>query len=271
MEKVSASTAVECGSAVLEPSGIVHRRNNKGYEATHVTEEAELCEIVCDMTLPCDPSASPCALCVVLVEKNTQPTRARVARMRDAAGPIARRHARRTALESSHLANRQCSATFSCERHQGNPYGAKRSAWGNTPLHTEIVAYFPHTRRRPYIPGDRPRVLTPRTPGPVHPVRSYRFLLMRACGLLIVVAHGGIRPLRSARQSSLCSDRAPICALPPHSSSALFFSCVACVPRVRGERESEREREKARPGTLRETENVKQRCSLVPLKGSWRA
>lgn len=54
VEKVSASTAVECGSAVLEPSGIVHRRNNKGYEATHVTEEAELCEIVCD-----DPVVTP--------------------------------------------------------------------------------------------------------------------------------------------------------------------------------------------------------------------
>lgn len=35
VEKVSASTAVECGLAVLEPSGIVHRRNNKGYETTH--------------------------------------------------------------------------------------------------------------------------------------------------------------------------------------------------------------------------------------------
>lgn len=145
VEKVSASTAVECGSAVLEPSGIVHRRNNKGYEATHVTEEAELCEIVCDMTLSCDPSAAR-ARCVVLVEKNTQPTRARVARMRDAAGPIARRHARRTALESSHLANRQCSATFSCERHQGNPYGAKRSALGeHTPAHRNRCIFPPHT------------------------------------------------------------------------------------------------------------------------------
>lgn len=177
MEKVSASTAVECGLAVLEPSGIVHRRNNKGYAYVHRAH----------------------------IHTHTR------AHLR---GALVWMCCVRRGYLPSHLANRQCSATFSCERHQGKKTTTHIYICGGGAAHTHPhrehgarVCGFCPCMYIQHTPGDRSHVQTPRTPGPVHPVGSYRFLLMRACGLLIVVAHGGIRPLRSARQSSLCSDR----------------------------------------------------------------